>query len=69
MGGSESQKSLQERINRSEKQGDVKRKGEIGRYYTGDFEDDGGNGKSMTFSASLQARKGKYKDSPLRAST
>lgn len=41
----------------------------MGRYYTGDFEDGGGNGKSMTFSAALQARKGKYKDSPLRAST
>lgn len=41
----------------------------MGRYYTGDFEDGGGNDKSMTFSAALQARKGKYKDSPLRAST
>lgn len=29
---------------------------EIGRYYIGDFEDDGGNGKSMTCSAALQAR-------------
>ena len=28
---------------------------EIGRYYIGDFEDDGGNGKSMTCSAALQA--------------
>ena len=29
---------------------------EIGSYYIGDFEDDGGNGKSMTCSAALQAR-------------